>query len=83
MLLPRYIRTILHIVNELAVDDTQAITAFLYLTADEFLPFSEIATEKLARRKVATCPTSNAFTEKPIFYRDVAHRYSTPNAWPP
>ena len=56
----------LHIVNELAADDTQASTAFLYLSQDEFSALSEIAKE--VRRKVATCPTSNASTERPLFY---------------
>ena len=70
----------LHIVNELAADDTQATTAFLYLTEDEFSALSELAKEVLARRKVATCSTSNPSTEQPLFYPDVAHTYSTPNA---
>ena len=69
-----------HNVNELAADDTQATTAFLYSTGDELSALSEIAKEVLARRKVATCPTSNASTEPPLLYPDVAHTYSTPNA---
>ena len=71
---------VLHIFNELAADDTQATTAFLYLTEDEFSTLSEVAKEVLARRKVATCATSNASTEQPVFYPDVAHTYSTPKA---
>ena len=70
----------LHIVNELAADDTQATTAFLYLTEDEFSALSELAKEVLARRKVATCSTSNPSTEQPLLYPDVTHTYSTPNA---
>ena len=70
----------LHIVNELAADDTQATTAFLYLTEDEFSALSEIAEKVLARRKIANCPTSNASTEQPLLYPDVSRTYSTPNA---
>ena len=70
----------LHIVNELAADDTQATTAFPYLTEDEFSALSEISKEILSRRKVATCCTSNTSTEQPLLYPDVAHTYSTPNA---
>ena len=55
----------LRIVNELASDDTQATTAFLYLTEDEFSALSELAKEVLARRKVATCSTSNPSTDQP------------------
>ena len=47
----------LHIVHELAADE--ATTSFLYLTEDEFSALSDIAKEVLARRKVATCSTSN------------------------
>ena len=64
-LLPRYSR-FLHIVNELTAYDRQATTAFLYLTEEEFSALSETAKEVLARRKVANCPTSNAFTN-PFF----------------
>ena len=70
----------LHILNELAADDTQATTAFLFLTEDEFSALSELAKEVLGRRKVATCPTSTASTEQPLIYHDVTHTYSTPNA---
>ena len=70
----------LHIVNELAADDTQETTAFLYLTEDELSALSELAEEVLARRKVATCSTSNPSTEQPVLYPDVAYTYSTPNA---
>ena len=73
----------LHIVNELAAEDTQATTAFLYLTEDEFSALTENAKEVLARRKVATCSTSNPSTEQPHLYPDVAHTYSTSIAWPP
>ena len=66
--------------QEAIADDTQATTAFLYLTEDEFSALSELAKEVLARRKVATCPTINASTEQPLLYPDVAHTYSTPNA---
>ena len=70
----------LHIVTELAADDQQTTTAFPYLIEDEFSTLSELAKEVLARHKVATCPTSNASTEHPLHYSDVAHTYSTPNA---
>ena len=70
----------LHFVNELAAVDTQATTAFLYLTEDEISALSELAKEVLARRKVVTCPTSNPFTEQPLLDSDVARTYSTPNA---
>ena len=70
----------LHIVNELAAEDTQATTAFLYLPEDEFSALSEIAKEVLARLKVATCLTSNASTEQPLLYPYVAHTYSTLSA---
>ena len=70
----------LHTANELAADDTQATTAFLYLTEDEISTLSEIAKEVLARLKIATCPTSNTSIEKPLLYPDVAQTYSTPNA---
>ena len=62
----------LHIVNELAANDTQATTAFLYFTKDEFSALSEIAKEVLARRKVATSPTSSASTEQPLLHPDFA-----------
>ena len=70
----------IHVVYQLAADDTRATTAFLYLIEDEFSSLSEFAKEVLTRRKVATCPTSNASTEQPISYPDIAHTYSTPNA---
>ena len=50
------------------------------LTEDEFSALSEFDKEVLERRKVAFCPTSNASTEQPLLYPDVAHTYFTPNA---
>ena len=70
----------LHIINELAADDEQATTSFLYLTEDDLSALSGIAKELLARRKVAICPTSNASTQQPFLYPVVAHTYSTPTA---
>ena len=79
-LLPRTHGRFLHVANELAADDKQATTAFLYLDEDDFSALSEIAKEIFARSKFATCPTSNAATEQPLLYPDVAETYSTPNA---
>ena len=67
-------------VNKLVADDTQGTTAFLYSTEDELSALSEIAEEVRTRRKVVTCPTSNASTEHLLLYRDVAHTFSTPIA---
>ena len=74
---------VLHIVSDLAADDTQATTAFLELPEDDFPAGSKIIEELPTRRKFATWPTSNASKEQPLLYPDVAHKYSTPNAWPP
>ena len=54
----------LHIVNELAADDTQATTAFLYLTEDEFSALSELAKKyshsaRLLLVPLATHPQNN------------------------
>ena len=73
-------RRFLHIVNELAADNTEATTAFLHPNEDEFLALSEIAKEVHTGRKVSTRPTSNASTEQPLLHPDAAHTYSTPNA---
>ena len=78
-LFPQYTRSFLHNVNELVADDTQATTAFHYIRQHEFSALSEIVKELLARREVATCPTSNTSTEQPLLYLDVAHAYSSHN----
>ena len=57
----------LQIVSELAADDTQATTGFLYLIEDQLSPLSKVAKKVLTRRKDATCLTSNATTEQPPF----------------
>ena len=58
----------LHTANQLAADDAQALTAFLYLTEDNFSALSEITKKVLARRRFATYPTSNTSTEQHLLY---------------
>ena len=67
----------LHIVNELAADDTRATTAFLYLTKDELSALSELAKEVLARRKVATCSTEPIHRTTPPLPRCCSHVFHT------
>ena len=67
-------------VDKLAEDETQATTAFLYLSGDELSDLSKIVKEVLARQKVATCPTNNISKEKPLLYPDVAQTCPTRNA---
>ena len=56
----------LHIIDEPVGDDMEAITAFLYLLKDDFSALSEVVKEVIARRKVATCPTSSTPTEQTL-----------------